>query len=151
MDADDAKRRFNLSTWRNEVPDSLDAQMIADAAAVFLARREDATTSRTPYATHWSTYGAWCCYKFDSSSVSIEVRCCGAVYWRLCTNARSVRDAKRQQMKGVIVVRPTVILRRWRSRRTSFRKRFVLRIAVQMTALCFNPDVFELQRGKLLI
>ena len=35
VDADDANRRFSLSTFRNEVPDSLDAQMIRDAAAVF--------------------------------------------------------------------------------------------------------------------
>ncbi len=35
VDADDAHRRFNLPTHRNEVPDSLDAQMIRDAAAVF--------------------------------------------------------------------------------------------------------------------
>ena len=35
VDASDAERRFSLSTFRNEVPDSLDAQMIKDAAAVF--------------------------------------------------------------------------------------------------------------------
>lgn len=35
VDATDAERRFSLSTFRNEVPDSLDAQMIRDAAAVF--------------------------------------------------------------------------------------------------------------------
>ena len=35
VDADDDQRRFSLTTWRNEVPDSLDAQMIRDAAAVF--------------------------------------------------------------------------------------------------------------------
>ncbi|MDT8760612.1 glutamate synthase large subunit [Sphingomonas psychrotolerans] len=35
VDADDANRRFSLNTFRNEVPDSLDAQMIKDAAAVF--------------------------------------------------------------------------------------------------------------------
>ena len=35
VDADDDQRRFSLATWRNEVPDSLDAQMIRDAAAVF--------------------------------------------------------------------------------------------------------------------
>ena len=35
VDASDAERRFALSTFRNEVPDSLDAQMIADAAPVF--------------------------------------------------------------------------------------------------------------------
>ncbi len=35
VDATDAERRFSLSTFRNEVPDSLDAQIIKDAAAVF--------------------------------------------------------------------------------------------------------------------
>ena len=35
VDADDDQRRFSLSTFRNEVPDSLDAQIIKDAAAVF--------------------------------------------------------------------------------------------------------------------
>ena len=35
VDAPDDQRRFSLKTWRNEVPDSLDAQMIRDAAAVF--------------------------------------------------------------------------------------------------------------------
>ncbi len=35
VDATDAERRFSLSTFRNEVPDSLDAQIIEDAAAVF--------------------------------------------------------------------------------------------------------------------
>lgn len=35
VDADESQRRFSLGTFRNEVPDSLDAQMIRDAAAVF--------------------------------------------------------------------------------------------------------------------
>jgi glutamate synthase (NADPH) large chain len=35
VDAEDWERRFSLNTFRNEVPDSLDAQMIADARAVF--------------------------------------------------------------------------------------------------------------------
>lgn len=35
VDAEDSQRRFSGSAWRNEVPDSLDAQMILDAAAVF--------------------------------------------------------------------------------------------------------------------
>ncbi len=35
VDASDAERRFSLSTFRNEVPDSLDAQIIKDASAVF--------------------------------------------------------------------------------------------------------------------
>ncbi|WP_267378427.1 MULTISPECIES: glutamate synthase large subunit [unclassified Sphingomonas] len=35
VDATDAERRFSLATFRNAVPDSLDAQIIKDAAAVF--------------------------------------------------------------------------------------------------------------------
>lgn len=35
VDAPDHARRFKLSTFRNEVPDSLDAQMLVDAAPVF--------------------------------------------------------------------------------------------------------------------
>jgi glutamate synthase (NADPH/NADH) large chain len=35
VDADDSERRFSLNTFRNEVPDSLDAQIIKDAQAVF--------------------------------------------------------------------------------------------------------------------
>jgi len=35
VDADESERRFSLSTWRNAVPDSLDAQIITDARAVF--------------------------------------------------------------------------------------------------------------------
>jgi glutamate synthase (NADPH/NADH) large chain len=35
VDAEDWERRYSLNTFRNEVPDSLDAQMIADARAVF--------------------------------------------------------------------------------------------------------------------
>ncbi|WEK44445.1 MAG: glutamate synthase large subunit [Candidatus Sphingomonas colombiensis] len=35
VDASDDERRFSLKTFRNEVPDSLDAQIIKDAAAVF--------------------------------------------------------------------------------------------------------------------
>ncbi|RDE06153.1 glutamate synthase large subunit [Sphingomonas aracearum] len=35
VDADESERRFSLGLFRNEVPDSLDAQMIKDAAAVF--------------------------------------------------------------------------------------------------------------------
>lgn len=35
VDADESQRRFSLATFRNAVPDSLDAQIIADAKAVF--------------------------------------------------------------------------------------------------------------------
>ncbi|WP_066798835.1 glutamate synthase large subunit [Sphingomonas soli] len=51
VDASDAERRFSLSTFRNEVPDSLDAQMIKDAAAVF-SRREKMQLTYTVRNTH---------------------------------------------------------------------------------------------------
>jgi len=51
VDADDAERRFSLSTFRNEVPDSLDAQMIKDAAPVF-ARREKMQLTYNVRNTH---------------------------------------------------------------------------------------------------
>jgi len=51
VDAPDHQRRFQLSTFRNEVPDSLDAQMIRDAAPVF-ARREKMQLTYTVRNTH---------------------------------------------------------------------------------------------------
>ncbi|MDG2534347.1 glutamate synthase large subunit [Sphingomonas sp. HITSZ_GF] len=51
VDADDAERRFSLSTFRNEVPDSLDAQMIKDAAPVF-ARGEKMQLTYNVRNTH---------------------------------------------------------------------------------------------------
>jgi glutamate synthase (NADPH/NADH) large chain len=51
VDADDAERRFSLSTFRNDVPDSLDAQMIKDAAPVF-ARGEKMQLTYSVRNTH---------------------------------------------------------------------------------------------------
>jgi glutamate synthase (NADPH/NADH) large chain len=51
VDTDDDNRRFSLTTWRNEVPDSLDAQMIKDAAAVF-SRGERMQLTYTVRNTH---------------------------------------------------------------------------------------------------
>ena len=51
VDATDAERRFSLNTFRNEVPDSLDAQMIKDAAAVF-SRGEKMQLTYTVRNTH---------------------------------------------------------------------------------------------------
>ncbi|XHS01640.1 glutamate synthase [Sphingomonas sp. DBB INV C78] len=51
VDAPDDKRRFNIPTFRNEVPDSLDAQMIADAKAVF-GRGEKMQLTYTVRNTH---------------------------------------------------------------------------------------------------
>jgi len=51
VDAPDELRRFNLATPRNEVPDSLDAQMIHDARAVF-ERGEKMQLTYTVRNTH---------------------------------------------------------------------------------------------------
>jgi glutamate synthase (NADPH/NADH) large chain len=51
VDAPNNKRRFNIDGFRNEVPDSLDAQMIADAQAVF-ARREKMQLTYSVRNTH---------------------------------------------------------------------------------------------------
>ncbi|MBC7985820.1 MAG: glutamate synthase large subunit [Sphingomonadaceae bacterium] len=51
VDAPDEERRFSLDSWRNEVPDSLDAQMIADAEAAF-AHKERMQLTYTVRNTH---------------------------------------------------------------------------------------------------
>ena len=51
VDATDAERRFSLSTFRNDVPDSLDAQIIKDAAPVF-ARGEKMQLTYSVRNTH---------------------------------------------------------------------------------------------------
>ena len=51
VDAPDDARRFSIATHRNEVPDSLDAQMLADAQHVF-DRREKMQLTYTVRNTH---------------------------------------------------------------------------------------------------
>ena len=51
VDAPDEQRRFSLDAWRNEVPDSLDAQMMRDAKAVF-ERGEKMQLTYTVRNTH---------------------------------------------------------------------------------------------------
>ena len=51
MDAPDDQRRFSLKQWRNDVPDSLDAQMMRDAKAVF-ERGEKMQLTYTVRNTH---------------------------------------------------------------------------------------------------
>jgi glutamate synthase (NADPH/NADH) large chain len=51
VDATDAERRFSLDTFRNEVPDSLDAAMLRDARPVF-DRREKMQLTYTVRNTH---------------------------------------------------------------------------------------------------
>ncbi|MBA4755352.1 MAG: glutamate synthase large subunit [Sphingobium sp.] len=51
VDAPDDQRRFSLKQWRNDVPDSLDAQMMRDAKAVF-ERGEKMQLTYTVRNTH---------------------------------------------------------------------------------------------------
>jgi glutamate synthase (NADPH/NADH) large chain len=51
VDAPDHERRFTLDAWRNEVPDSLDAQILNDAKAVF-ERGEKMQLTYTVRNTH---------------------------------------------------------------------------------------------------
>ncbi|MEJ7934399.1 glutamate synthase large subunit [Sphingobium sp. AN558] len=51
VDATDEQRRFSLKQWRNEVPESLDAQMMRDAKAVF-ERGEKMQLTYTVRNTH---------------------------------------------------------------------------------------------------
>ena len=51
VDADDSQRRFGLATHRNEVPDSLDAEMLRDVGPLF-ARREKMHLHYTVRNTH---------------------------------------------------------------------------------------------------
>jgi glutamate synthase (NADPH/NADH) large chain len=51
VDAEDHERRFTLDAWRNEVPDSLDAQILNDAKAVF-ERGEKMQLTYTVRNTH---------------------------------------------------------------------------------------------------
>ncbi|MBN8829692.1 MAG: glutamate synthase large subunit [Sphingomonadales bacterium] len=71
VDAPDDMRRFNLPTWRNEVPDSLDAQMIADAKAVF-ERGEKMQLTYTVRNTHRAVgtrFSAMVTQKFGMSTL----------------------------------------------------------------------------------
>ncbi|WP_184155078.1 glutamate synthase large subunit [Sphingobium lignivorans] len=72
VDADDDKRRFNIPTFRNEVPDSLDAQMIADAKAVF-ERGEKMQLTYTVRNTHRAVgtrFSAMVTQKFGMSTLA---------------------------------------------------------------------------------
>ena len=51
VDASDVERRYSSPEWRNAVPDSLDAQIIKDAAAVF-SRREKMQLTYSVRNTH---------------------------------------------------------------------------------------------------
>jgi len=123
VDADDDKRRFNLPTWRNEVPDSLDAQMIADAKAVF-ERGEKMQLTYTVRNTHRAVgtrFSAMVTEKFGMSTLQdghIHVRLRGTAGQSLgaflCKGItlEVFGDANDYVGKGlsggIIAVRPTV-------------------------------------------
>ena len=72
VDAPDEMRRFSIPTFRNEVPDSLDAQMIADAKAVF-ERGEKMQLTYTVRNTHRAVgtrFSAMVTQKFGMSALS---------------------------------------------------------------------------------
>ena len=72
VDAPDEMRRFSILTFRNEVPDSLDAQMIADARAVF-ERGEKMQLTYTVRNTHRAVgtrFSAMVTQKFGMSALA---------------------------------------------------------------------------------
>jgi glutamate synthase (NADPH) large chain len=72
VDAPDDKRRFNIPTHRNDVPDSLDAQIISDANAVF-ERGEKMQLTYTVRNTHRAVgtrFSARITEKFGMSSLA---------------------------------------------------------------------------------
>jgi len=123
VDAPDEERRFNIPTFRNEVPDSLDAQMIRDAKAVF-ERREKMQLTYTVRNTHRAVgtrFSAEITRKFGMSALAdghVQVRLRGSAGQSLGAFAvKGLRlevfgDANDYVGKGLsgatIIVRPTV-------------------------------------------
>lgn len=123
VDAPDDERRFNISGFRNEVPDSLDAQMIRDAKAVF-ERREKMQLTYTVRNTHRAVgtrFSAEITTKFGMSSLvdgHVHVRLRGSAGQSLgAFGVKGLRlevfgDANDYVGKGLsgatIIVRPTV-------------------------------------------
>lgn len=123
VDAPDDERRFNISGFRNEVPDSLDAQMIRDAKAVF-ERREKMQLTYTVRNTHRAVgtrFSAEITTKFGMSSLAdghVHVRLRGSAGQSLgAFGVKGLRlevfgDANDYVGKGLsgatIIVRPTV-------------------------------------------
>ncbi|WCT74212.1 glutamate synthase large subunit [Sphingomonas naphthae] len=123
VDAPDHHRRFAISTFRNDVPDSLDAQMIRDAAAVF-ERGEKMQLTYTVRNTHRAVgtrISAEITRKFGMSTLAdghVTVRLRGSAGQSL--GAFAVKGLKLEVMgdandyvgKGLsgatIIVRPTV-------------------------------------------
>ena len=123
VDAPDEERRFNIKGFRNEVPDSLDAQMIRDAKAVF-ERREKMQLTYTVRNTHRAVgtrFSAEITRKFGMSALAdghVQVRLRGSAGQSLGAFAvKGLRlevfgDANDYVGKGLsgatIIVRPTV-------------------------------------------
>ena len=123
VDAPDEERRFNIPGFRNEVPDSLDAQMIRDAKAVF-ERREKMQLTYTVRNTHRAVgtrFSAEITRKYGMSALAeghVQVRLRGSAGQSLGAFAvKGLRievfgDANDYVGKGLsgatIIVRPTV-------------------------------------------
>jgi glutamate synthase (NADPH) large chain len=123
VDAPDEERRFNIAGFRNDVPDSLDAQMIRDAKAVF-ERREKMQLTYTVRNTHRAVgtrFSAEITSKFGMSALAdghVQVRLRGSAGQSLGAFAvKGLRlevfgDANDYVGKGLsgatIIVRPTV-------------------------------------------
>ncbi|PZU07124.1 glutamate synthase large subunit [Sphingomonas sp.] len=123
VDAADDKRRFQIDTFRNEVPDSLDAQMIRDAKAVF-ERREKMQLTYTVRNTHRAVgtrFSAEITSKYGMDSLAeghVHVKLRGSAGQSL--GAFSVKGLTLEVMGeandyvgkglsgGTIIVRPTV-------------------------------------------
>ena len=123
VDAPDEERRFNIAGFRNEVPDSLDAQMIRDAKAVF-ERREKMQLTYTVRNTHRAVgtrFSAEITRKYGMSALAdghVQVRLRGSAGQSLGAFAvKGLRlevfgDANDYVGKGLsgatIIIRPTV-------------------------------------------
>jgi glutamate synthase (NADPH/NADH) large chain len=123
VDAADDERRFHIEGFRNEVPDSLDAQMIADARAVF-ERREKMQLTYSVRNTHRAVgtrFSAEITRRFGMSTLQdghVHVRLRGSAGQSLGAFAvkgltlEVLGDANDYVGKGLsgatIIVRPTV-------------------------------------------
>ncbi|PTQ13527.1 glutamate synthase large subunit [Sphingomonas oleivorans] len=123
VDAPDHHRRFSINTFRNDVPDSLDAQMIQDAKAVF-ERREKMQLTYTVRNTHRAVgtrLSAEITRKFGMSSLAdnhVQIRLRGSAGQSLGAFAvkgvtlQVFGDANDYVGKGlsgaIISIRPTV-------------------------------------------
>ena len=150
VDATDAERRFSLSTFRNEVPDSLDAQIIKDAAAVFSARREDAADlfgpQHPPRGRHAAVERDHAHVRHVRSSPTATSRS-GCAARRASRSARSCARASRSRCSAT----PTIMsARACRAARSSSARRSVSPLASQDNTIIGNTVLYGATSGKLL-